>query len=336
MKDRDRGSIVQPAIDIAAIGRAVRQAHIALQDAERAETHAEQVAATRREEAARRRVELGRQLCEARKAWPAKGPGRVGGKSWGEWLLDQGIEERRAREWMQIAGYVESLAAEKVPATFSDVAGTPTPAPTLREAGIDKRPRKSDAPVAGFVEEFHRQNDSGGETLTQEKVSAQFSNCADTPASVPTLREAGIRQYDLKSDAPPVADLTDEPEPPPAPVEPPRPRQPREPHVWTDEERRAIQLEQVTRLQPPKMETREERTQQLVRHWNAAAECIAKARDKGLHLTDATTSAWDFESVKKTILHVARAALDELEGAGALDTPEPRQRHLSLLQGGNQ
>ena len=83
------------------------------------------------------------------------------------------------------------------------------------------------------------------------------------------------------------------------------------------------------------METREERTRRLAIGWGEALASIRKVRDEAqLHLTDATVSPDEFESVKRTIVSVARAALDELETAGALDAPEPRQRRLSILDGG--
>lgn len=105
--------------------------------------------------------------------------------------------------------------------------------------------------------------------------------------------------------------------------------------VWTDEDREAEQRHHIARIQPPKMETREDRTRRLSLAWNDAAATIQRIRDEAkIHLTDATTSPDDFESVKKTIVSVARAALDELEAAGALDAPEPRRRQLSILDGG--
>jgi hypothetical protein len=108
---------------------------------------------------------------------------------------------------------------------------------------------------------------------------------------------------------------------------------------WTEEEREELhqrsRAEHIARIQPPKMETREERTRRLALAWGEALASIRKVRDEaGLHLTDATVSPDEFESVKRTIVSVARAALDELETAGALDAPEPRRRQLSILDGG--
>lgn len=122
--------LIESAFDLKRIEREVQQAHIALRDAETASETSERKATTDREEAARRRVELGRALIEARR-----------GCKHGEWLplLERcGIQERTARRWMELAGWVESKSD-----TDGDVSDLPA-APTLRDAGIDKRPRKSE------------------------------------------------------------------------------------------------------------------------------------------------------------------------------------------------
>src|SRR5690606_28452782 len=53
------------------------------------------------------------------------------------YLEKLGIDDRRAREWMKLAGWVESKSAAS--GNVADL----NDAPTLAEAGIDKRPRKS-------------------------------------------------------------------------------------------------------------------------------------------------------------------------------------------------
>ena len=140
---RDLGTLITPAIDIAQIGRRVRDAHAALQAAEQEEKRTAEAAEAAREEAGRRRLELGRMLMRARTAWPARGPRA---KGWGDFLRDQGIEERSARNWMALAGY-----AEEISETDADVSEIPARVPTLAEAGIDKRPRQGAERAAPLV-----------------------------------------------------------------------------------------------------------------------------------------------------------------------------------------
>lgn len=125
---------LRPAVDVRQAARAVRKAHVALQDAERAESQAAEVHGQKADEAARRRLELGRELILARKAWPARGPNA---KGWGDFLRDAGIDDATARRYMALAGYAEevSLTDDRVSETV----------PTYREAGIDRRERKAEA-----------------------------------------------------------------------------------------------------------------------------------------------------------------------------------------------
>lgn len=88
------------------------------------------------DDASRRRLELGRALVRARSAWPASGPKARG---WGELLERHGISSQRASEWMRLAGYVD----EVIPPSDGEIE-----VPTMREAGIDKRPRASDDDAA--------------------------------------------------------------------------------------------------------------------------------------------------------------------------------------------
>lgn len=64
------------------------------------------------------RVRTGRELIEARKAWPARGPTA---KGWGEFLRDAGIEERTARVWMALAASGAEPGSEPAVTTTSNV-----------------------------------------------------------------------------------------------------------------------------------------------------------------------------------------------------------------------
>lgn len=109
---------------------AVRDAFSALREAEAQEVTAARRAESARDDAARRRLELGKALVRARGAWPASGPRARG---WGEFLDREGIEERTAQRYMQLAGYVASTTAE-IPDTSAPVSGISVP--TYAEAGI--------------------------------------------------------------------------------------------------------------------------------------------------------------------------------------------------------
>lgn len=127
-------AIVESVVDIKQLSKRIAAAHIALQDADRVVDRVDAQAAGARAEQGRRRLELGEMLVEARKQWPARGPNA---KGWGEMLAIVGIEERTARNYMALSGYQE------VSETDSRVSENARP-PTYAEAGIDKRPRKSD------------------------------------------------------------------------------------------------------------------------------------------------------------------------------------------------
>lgn len=125
---RDVPAIVQAAVDVQQLARAIAKEHIALQDDERNADAAEKKTISYRESAARRRVEIGRLLIEAKRGVKHGG--------WSPYLAKLGIEERSARNWMSLAGYAESK-------TETDGRVSDLPAPTLADAGIDKRPRKT-------------------------------------------------------------------------------------------------------------------------------------------------------------------------------------------------
>ena len=127
-------SIVESAVDIRALERRVQTANIALQDIDkRVEKVGKQFEAVQ-EERRKARLVLGRELIEARKQWPARGPRA---KGWGDFLAAQGIDQDVALGHMKYAGFVE----EAFPGAPEDVPGN---LPNGREAGIDKRPRKSE------------------------------------------------------------------------------------------------------------------------------------------------------------------------------------------------
>lgn len=122
-------AIVESVVDLKSIERQVQKAKIALDDADRLVDATGKSHESAVEQQRRARVEIGRQLIEARQAY-----GR------GEWLpfLERcGIDRRRASEYMTLAGYVD----EKCP-TQENVGHSQTP--TLHDAGIDRRPRKSE------------------------------------------------------------------------------------------------------------------------------------------------------------------------------------------------
>lgn len=114
---RDNGAIVESAVDIAKL------------------THLwEQLDAREQRTLGEIRLAKGKLLVEARRGFPAHGPYARG---WGELLAKWKIEERTARNYMSLAGYVEAVP-EKLSETL----------PTYVEAGIvrarDPEPRPLD------------------------------------------------------------------------------------------------------------------------------------------------------------------------------------------------
>lgn len=129
--------IVEPAIapciaELRSVYSQLREADAQVVKADRRAEEAERLRKKHREVQARLRVELGRALAEVRKQWPARGPKA---KGWGEFLAREGIAERTAREYMQLAGFVDEVSA-----TDGDVAEIPT----RRDIGIDRRLRVTD------------------------------------------------------------------------------------------------------------------------------------------------------------------------------------------------
>lgn len=127
-------AIVESAVDLKSIERQVQRAKVALDDADRlvdatGKKHESAVEAQRQA-----RVDLGRWLAEARKGHATRGPKA---KTWGEFLMSCGLTQQTAHNYMRLAGY-----SDEVSPTHDDVGET---APTFRDAGIDKRPRKAEA-----------------------------------------------------------------------------------------------------------------------------------------------------------------------------------------------
>lgn len=113
--------------------REASQLVVALNDAERRENATKQTHEHARDVAGRARLELGRYLSEVRPNWPARGPKA---KGWGEFLSSIGVEQQRAWELMQLAGYVEEHGEISPPNAESGE----TRVPTLVEAGIRPAP----------------------------------------------------------------------------------------------------------------------------------------------------------------------------------------------------
>lgn len=108
---KDQIAIVAPAINpanLATAASALRQLVAIVEAADKAVHAAEGAAQKAREAAASARLAVGRQLVEDRKRWPFSGPRA---KGWGEHLTSAGVNDRTAREWMALAGYVEKISA---------------------------------------------------------------------------------------------------------------------------------------------------------------------------------------------------------------------------------
>ncbi len=131
MPYKDPVVIVAPAIDIAQLERAVGKANIVYEDATRNVEAAERKTESLREKQAQARLELGYALVDLKK-----------GCRHGEWLpalARAGVAQQRSSECMRVIGHVEEISKLPTSANVGDLK-----APTLRDAGIDKRPRKSD------------------------------------------------------------------------------------------------------------------------------------------------------------------------------------------------
>lgn len=121
------------ASDIAQHAAAVDKAMQRLREAQQHEEAVEERAHTARQVTARARLELGRALAAARKQWPLSGPNA---KGWTDFLAVHRIAVDFANDAMKYAGFVEKSfpgASENAPGELQ--------LPSMREAGIDNRPR---------------------------------------------------------------------------------------------------------------------------------------------------------------------------------------------------
>lgn len=107
---RDLGAEVQMAFDLSAAFRQAHQLDIARRDDEAAAEKAEKVATGKRERARQSRRALTLYLVEIRPQWPSRGPGRVEGKTWSEFLSDLGLDDATVRRWMSEFGVSLSLS----------------------------------------------------------------------------------------------------------------------------------------------------------------------------------------------------------------------------------
>lgn len=112
------------------VARSIARALVVYHDGERALQAAETKTAGLREQQAQRRLYIGRMLFEAKRDVPRGG--------WEPFIAKLGVSSQRASEWMRLVGFVESTKSPT-----SENAGD-LDTPTLRDAGIDKRPRKRD------------------------------------------------------------------------------------------------------------------------------------------------------------------------------------------------
>lgn len=138
---RDEVAIVEVAFDLQKAERAIQRNKQRMDDAERLSVGAQ-------EKHRLATIDLGKSLIEAR-------TGCAHGE-WGPLLKRCGIERTAGFRWMKVAGFVEANVAhsESVQQT----------SPTQRDAGVDKRPRKSKsnpaAQDADFADDDHEEGDA--------------------------------------------------------------------------------------------------------------------------------------------------------------------------------
>lgn len=134
---RDAAAIIAPAVDLDQITRSILKEHIALQDDERNADAHEKKSIGYREAAARRRVEIGRMLIEAKRGIKHGG--------WLPYLEKLGIGERSARDWMALAGHVETKSEPNQ--NGSDLERTPTRREVNEARKTAPRDEQPDPPV---------------------------------------------------------------------------------------------------------------------------------------------------------------------------------------------
>jgi hypothetical protein len=168
---RDLVAEVRPVRDIEQAKREGREKWIALQDAERATQKAAEQHESKRQNEARARLEMGQFLIRERGKFPKSGRNA---KHWGELLADIGIDQPRAWELMKYAGYVEERSGQWSDHISSESLYSDENLPSLRDAGIDKKPRKNEIDDSREVpdserEEIYRREVEGALPLPMAK-----------------------------------------------------------------------------------------------------------------------------------------------------------------------
>lgn len=173
--DDDEIAIVQPAHDMAKLAAAVDAALRDLREAKHHEDAAEGRLLTARHVTARMRVALGHALAAARKAFPKSGKNA---KGWTDFLRVRGIDPDVADDAMAYAGHIDKHFSGDVPEK----------PPTLRDAGIDRRPLAS-----GDRED---RDDKPVEVLGQEREPSPFRQLTedDLAEAIARLEPAARRR----------------------------------------------------------------------------------------------------------------------------------------------
>ncbi len=271
----DLGSEIRPVVDLAKLSAAWEQL-----DAKEQRTLGEI------------RLAKGNLLREARKAFPTTG----NDGAWAKHLEKWKIPPQTARDYMKLAGYVESTSTNFVEAE-------PPALPTYAEAGIKKQ-------LAPKLLE-HGCADCG------EMFTAPIWHCPGCAHHWPPDRETCRNCHNYRSDGSKIdveeGDDNDEMED----VDP--------------GETRPLFHAAAQRGLPPKMEERETQVARLRTFWDRV---YIDSKKLGAHLTDATTSIEDFHSVKNTLIAIANLVLEELERAGVLAADGQQKQRLLVLDGG--
>lgn len=236
-----------------------------------------------------RRLRLGRHFIGAKK--------QIAHGKWLQYLSDVGIEDRTARNYMSLAGYVDTVKSEK----FSDIPGDVN-VPTYAEAGVIKAAEPEEDERFGCA-------DCG------ESFSTPVWHCPGCAHHWSDERSSCWNCHEFNSDGSRIAvDIDDAEE---------------------EKESRAIS-ETFPSAQDriPPMDERARRTHRLVQAITAAKSTLSAClKTENIHLTDVTTSPHEFEQVKGLIIELVNELLAELDRAGVLDGNEKR-RQLKLLDGG--
>jgi hypothetical protein len=133
-----------PAIvesDVARHAAAVDQALSRVREAEQHAEQADRRAQSAHEAVRARKLELGRALIAARRCFPRASRNA---KSWTDFLAVRRLTLEQAQDAMKYAGYVDETLAGASP-------DDPANLPTLREAGLDPRPREAERPQLALV-----------------------------------------------------------------------------------------------------------------------------------------------------------------------------------------